>query len=94
MEAGLSRRAAVLGLSASTVSLPVRARQNLSAQVIVIGAGISGLETALRLEAEGVDVLVLEASSRIGGRLNTLYDLPGQPNAGGVQIGASYMRLQ
>ena len=94
MEAGLSRRAAVLGLSASTVSLPVRARQNLSAQVIVIGAGISGLETALRLEAEGVDVLVLEASNRIGGRLNTLYDLPGQPNAGGVQIGASYMRLQ
>jgi monoamine oxidase len=94
MEVGLSRRAAVLGLATSALVTPAFAKTPNDAQVIVIGAGISGLETALRLEAAGMDVLVLEASSRIGGRLNTLYDLPGQPNAGGVQIGASYTRLQ
>ena len=30
---------------------------------------------------------VLEASGRAGGRVRTLYDLPGQPEAGGTQIG-------
>lgn len=89
-----SRRAALAGLGASAVVTPAYARTNFTSQVIVIGAGISGLETALRLEAAGIDVQVVEASNRIGGRMKTLYDLPGQPNAGGVQIGASYTRLR
>lgn len=90
----LSRRAALGGLGASALAAPAYARTNFTSQVIVIGAGASGLETALRLEAAGLDVQVVEASNRIGGRMNTLYDLPGQPNAGGVQIGASYSRLR
>jgi monoamine oxidase len=94
MEVSPSRRATLIGLGASAVVVPAFARTNFSAQVIVIGAGASGLETALRLEAAGLDVQVVEASNRIGGRMNTLYDLPGQPNAGGVQIGASYTRLR
>jgi monoamine oxidase len=89
-----TRRAALIGLGASTITAPAYARTNFTSQVIVIGAGASGLETALRLEAAGIDVQVVEASNRIGGRMNTLYDLPGQPNAGGVQIGASYTRLR
>jgi monoamine oxidase len=89
-----SRRAALLGLGASAIVAPAYARTNYSAQVIVVGAGASGLETALRLEAAGIDVQVVEAADRIGGRMHTLYDLPGQPNAGGVQIGASYGRLR
>jgi protoporphyrinogen/coproporphyrinogen III oxidase len=36
-------------------------------QVVVIGAGISGLACAYRLKALGVDVLLLEGSSRVGG---------------------------
>lgn len=94
MEIGFSRRQVLAGLGACVTTAPAYARSNFSAQVIVIGAGIAGLETALRLEAAGLDVQVVEASSRIGGRMNTLYDLPGQPNAGGVQIGASYTRLR
>jgi monoamine oxidase len=94
MEVIPTRRAALGGLGASAVAMPAYARGNYSAEVIVIGAGASGLETALRLEAAGKDVQVIEASNRIGGRMNTLYDLPGQPNAGGVQIGASYTRLR
>ena len=93
MEMTPSRRDALGGL-ASLVAAPAYARNNFTSQVIVIGAGASGLETALRLEAARLDVQVVEASNRIGGRMNTLYDLPGQPNAGGVQIGASYTRLR
>ena len=40
--------------------------------VIVIGAGISGLCAAKVLAEWGVDVLVLEATERIGGRTWTI----------------------
>jgi monoamine oxidase len=94
MEVTLSRRGALAGLGASALAMPAYARTNFTSQVVVIGAGAAGLETALRLEAAGIDVQVVEASDRVGGRMHTLYDLPGQPNAGGVQIGASYTRLR
>jgi len=42
---------------------------NGSAQVIVIGAGFAGITAALRLIEKGVDVVVLEARDRVGGRV-------------------------
>lgn len=39
--------------------------------VVVVGAGVTGLTTALRLHEAGLDVLVLEARDRVGGRLYT-----------------------
>ena len=39
--------------------------------VIVIGAGVSGLTAAIDLASHGIDVHVLEARSRVGGRIAT-----------------------
>jgi monoamine oxidase len=41
-------------------------------EVIVIGAGVAGLAAAQELKHAGLEVLVLEARDRIGGRIHTL----------------------
>ncbi|OAQ41914.1 hypothetical protein A5893_02000 [Pedobacter psychrophilus] len=41
-------------------------------KVTIIGAGISGLTAAKLLNENGFDVLILEASDHIGGRVNTV----------------------
>jgi oxygen-dependent protoporphyrinogen oxidase len=41
------------------------------ADVIVIGGGIAGLGAAVRLKERGLEPLVLEAESRVGGRMTT-----------------------
>lgn len=40
-------------------------------QVIVVGAGIAGLTAAYHLQKKGFDVEVIEAASRVGGRMTT-----------------------
>lgn len=42
--------------------------ESLETDVAVIGAGLAGLSAAQALEAEGVDVAVIEARDRVGGR--------------------------
>jgi len=61
--------------------------------VLVLGAGLAGLNAARLLEQFGLRVRVLEASARVGGRIHTLDDVPGRPEAGGSQIGAAYARV-
>jgi phytoene dehydrogenase-like protein len=41
------------------------------ADVVVVGAGLAGLSAAVRLQAAGCDVHVLESSASAGGRLST-----------------------
>lgn len=40
-------------------------------KVVIIGAGIGGLATAVRLLNDGYDVLVLEKESKVGGKINS-----------------------
>jgi monoamine oxidase len=60
--------------------------------VIVVGAGLAGLAAATKLEAQGLDVLVLEAQQRVGGRIHSMRQL-GSGEAGGTYIGAGYERV-
>jgi monoamine oxidase len=61
--------------------------------VVVIGAGLSGLHAAATLEASGLRVLVLEAQQRVGGRIHSMRQLGGTAEAGGTYIGAGYTRV-
>lgn len=41
-------------------------------KVCVVGTGISGLTSALRLQQDGFDVTVLESEAEIGGRMSSV----------------------
>lgn len=60
--------------------------------VIILGAGISGLHAAHLLEEQGQKVRILEARSRVGGRIMTLLDQPGYPEMGFNSMAAGYGR--
>jgi len=96
----VGRRKTIKGLAAAgaTASLPAGllscAKPAKDAQVVVVGAGLSGLNAAVLLQDQGVDVVVLEASERIGGRVYTRDDLPHKPDAGGSEFSlVSYARI-
>lgn len=89
----MNRREITTGLGALAVAaMPARSAERIW-DVVIVGAGVSGLRAALELENQGLKVAVLEARSRIGGRLYTHDDVPGAPEAGGSVIGALYARV-
>ncbi|UKZ93486.1 uncharacterized protein TrAFT101_008401 [Trichoderma asperellum] len=68
--------------------------QDNRAQVIVIGAGLSGLTAASELYSQGIDVIVLEASSNVGGRVNSANTKLGSHlDLGGQWIGHGHHRI-
>ncbi|XP_063306211.1 amine oxidase [flavin-containing] A-like [Pelobates fuscus] len=62
--------------------------------VIVIGGGISGLSAAKLLHESGLNVVVLEARDRVGGRTHTLRNKETQyVDVGGAYVGPTQNRL-
>ena len=62
--------------------------------VVVVGAGLAGLAAARRLTTEGVDVVVLEARERVGGRTEGHVLADGTPlELGGQWIGPTQNRM-
>jgi len=78
--------------SSSLISSPVHAATERD--VIIIGAGLAGLNAAMLLEEAGFSVAVIEGRNRIGGRLLSFKDLPGHPEAGGNSILGGYGRMR
>jgi monoamine oxidase len=83
----LNRRRVLAAAGAATFMLPLRACEPPENKALVIGAGIAGLAAARALHDRGETVTVLEARSRIGGRIHTSRVWPDVP----VDLGASWI---
>ncbi|CAF1007323.1 unnamed protein product [Rotaria sordida] len=59
----------------------------IATQVLIIGAGISGLEAARLLQKNGIKTLILEARNRTGGRIWSIHSKNGHI----LEMGASYI---
>ncbi len=98
MRSPMNRRQLLKALGASVAlsaggGLGGCARRGKDADVIIIGAGMAGLQSAMLLEEAGARVLLLEADRRIGGRVFTLENVDGRPEAGGFEVGPMYARV-
>jgi len=62
--------------------------------VLLVGGGVSGLYTAQLLRKKGFSVHILEAQSRLGGRLHTIDSPEGHPiDLGGQWVGVQHEKL-
>lgn len=95
MNCDMTRRTVISALAAATLPLPAcqPSEGRLDADIVVIGAGLSGLYSAMLLEDAGYEVQVIEALNRVGGRMYTLDHGDGFTEGGGQQIGANYARM-
>jgi len=61
------KRGAALGAAAATASAAGQVRYDYSADVVIVGAGASGLPAAIMARNEGASVIVIDANHDIGG---------------------------
>jgi len=63
-------------------------------QVVVVGAGLAGLSAARRLRTLGIEAIVVEARSRVGGRTEGGLTADGSPvELGGQWVGPTQTRM-
>lgn len=96
LTSNISRRAATAmlgGVALLSQGGQAAATTPETADVIIIGGGLSALQAGLALQESGARVLVLEATQRIGGRVYTARDVPLRPEYGASQVGRSYARV-
>ncbi len=89
--AGLSRAVTAKAAPATSAARAAKPAAGES-DVLILGAGISGLHAAYLLEEQGLKVTILEARDRVGGRIFTLMDQPGYPEMGFNSLGGAYGR--
>jgi len=56
--------------------------------VVIVGAGLSGLQAATNIQAAGLTCVVLEAKDRVGGKT---YSVPTGKGSGVVDVGAAWI---
>lgn len=65
-----------------------------STSVVVVGAGLAGLTAATGLAAQGIEITVLEARDRVGGRTHGIEVAPGSwMDAGAAYLGDRHTEL-
>jgi monoamine oxidase len=52
-------------------NVPNTMQQEFKTDIVIVGAGIAGVSVARQVRRAGLDAILLEASSRVGGRLKT-----------------------
>lgn len=93
----INRRTFLAAVPASLLAAPAISAASLvreKVDVVVIGAGLAGLNAAVNLEDLGASVMVLEAQSHIGGRLRTLRRNNRSYECGATTIGPEYGRIR
>lgn len=94
---GVGGGAAALALGGCIARMPQLASAKDHDEVIVVGAGIAGLTAAWRLRQAGVPVRIVEANSRIGGRMFSLRNHFGDGQVielGGELIDSDHVRIR
>ncbi|MBS7669073.1 flavin monoamine oxidase family protein [Croceicoccus gelatinilyticus] len=90
----VTRRALIGGMGAAALA-PAFARATTAVEkvdVVVLGAGLSGLHAASLLSGNGMKTVVLEARDRVGGRILSMDAVSGNPEAGANTMLAGYGR--
>jgi monoamine oxidase len=76
-------------LATAALALPLQGCFSKRESVTIVGAGISGLNTAYELKKKGIDSIIYEATGRAGGRILTVEDAVVE--GASVDFGAEYI---